>query len=54
MDDNAWNAINHMNSIKNSFTPKWGKNFSRKKKNTNNVKNMMKFSFSSTILLRST
>ena len=43
MDDNAWNAINRMNSIKSSFTPKWGRNFGRKKKSTNSVKNMTKF-----------
>ena len=54
MDDSAWNAINRMNSIKSSFTPKRGRNFGRKKNNTNSVKNMTKFSFSSTILLRGT
>ena len=48
MDDNTWNAINRMNSIKSSFTPKWGRNFGRKKKSMNSVKNMTKFSFGST------
>ena len=42
MDDRAWNAINLMNSIKSSFTPKRGRNFGRKKKSTNSVKNMTK------------
>ena len=54
MDDSAWNAINRMNNIKSSFTPKKGRNFGRKKKSMNNVKNMTKFSFGSTILLRGT
>ena len=54
MDDSAWNAINHMNSIKNSFTPKRGRNFGRKKKSMNSVKNITKFSFGLTILLRGT
>ena len=43
MDDSTWNAINRMNSIKSSFTPKWDRNFGRKKKSTNSVKNMTKF-----------
>ena len=51
MDDSAWNVIN---SMKSDFTPKWGKNFGREKKSTNNIKNMVKFSFDSTILLRGT
>ena len=54
MDDSVWNAINRMNNMKSSFIPKWGKNFGRKKKSTNSVKNMTKFSFDSTILLRGT
>jgi len=54
MDDSAWNAINSMNNMKSSFTAKWSKNFGKKKESTNNVKNMMKFSFDSTILLRGT
>ena len=54
IDDSAWNAINSMNNMKNDFTAKWGKNFGREKESTNSVKNMMKFSFSSTILLRGT
>ena len=52
MDDSDWNAIYSMNNMKSSFTPKWGRNFGRKKKSTNSVKNMTKFSFGSTILLR--
>ena len=54
MDDIAWNAISHMNNMKSSFTQKWGRNLGRKKKSTNSVKNMTKFSFGSTILLRGT
>ena len=54
MDDSAWNATNSMNSMKSSFPLKWGRNFGREKKSTNSVKNMIKFSFSLTILLRGT
>ena len=51
MDDSAWNVIN---SMKSSFTPKWGRNFGRKKKSMNSVKNMTKFSFGLIMLLRGT
>ena len=54
MDNSAWNAINNMNNIKSSFTLKWGRNFGREKKSMNSVKNMMNFSFDSTILLKGT
>ena len=54
MDDSAWNAINCMNSMNSNFTLKWGRNFGKKKKSTSNVKNMTKFSFGSTILLKGT
>ena len=54
MDDSVWNAINRMNNMKSSFIPKWGKNFGIKKKSMNSVKNMTKFSFGLTILLRGT
>ena len=54
LDDSVWNAINDINSMKSSFTLKWGRNFGRKKKSTNSIKNMTKFSFGSTILLRDT
>ena len=54
MDDSACNAINSMNNMKCVFITKWGRNFGREKESTNNVKNMMKFSFGSTILLRGT
>ena len=54
MDDNAWNAINYMNSIKSNFAPKRSRNFGIKKESTNSVKNMTKFSFDFTILLRGT
>ena len=39
MDDNAWNAINSINNMKSSFTLKCGKNFGKKKKSINSVKN---------------
>ena len=54
LDDRIRNAINSMNNMKRGFVPKRSKNFGRKKESTNNVKNMMKFSFGSTILLRGT
>ena len=54
MNDSARNVINSINSMKSSFTTKKNKNFHREKKSTNSVKNMMKFSFGSTILLRDT
>ena len=54
LDNKTSNAINSMNSMKSSFALKGSRNFGRKKENTNSVKNMMKFSFGSTILLRGT
>ena len=54
MDDKIENAINSMNNMKRSFAPKRSKNFGREKESTNNVKNLMEFSFGSTILLRGT
>ena len=52
MDNRTWNAINSMNNMKNSFAPKRSRNFGREKESMNSVKNMTKFSFSFTILLR--
>ena len=52
LNNRTWNVINSMNSMKNSFTPKRSRNFGREKKCTNSVKNMTKFSFGSTVLLR--
>ena len=43
-----------MNSMKSSFAPKKSKDFGKEKVNTNSVKNMTKFLFSSTIFLRGT
>ena len=54
LDDRTGNVINSMNNMKSSFAPKRSGNFGREKESTNSVKNMMKFSFSSTILLRGT
>ena len=54
MDDKIRNAINSMNNMKSNFTPKRIRNFGRENKSTNSVKNMKKFSFGPTILLRGT
>ena len=54
LDDRIGNAINSMNNIKSNFAPKRSKNFGKENESTNNVKNMAKFSFGSTILLRGT
>ena len=54
LDNSTWNAINSMNNMKSSFAPKRSKNFGRENESTNSVKNMTKFSFDSTILLRDT
>ena len=54
LDDRIRNAINSMNNMKSGFVPKRSKNFGRKKESTNNVKNMTKFSFGPTILLKGT
>ena len=54
LDNKTWNVINSMNIMKSSFTLKGSRNFDRKKETTNSVKNMTKFSFGSTILLRDT
>ena len=51
LDDRTRNAINGMKS---NFAPIRSKNFGREKESMNNVKNMMKFSCGSTILLRGT
>ena len=52
MDDKTRNVINSMNSMKSSFSPKRSRNFGIEKEGTNSVKNMEKFSFGFTILLR--
>ena len=54
LDDKTGNVANSMNSMKSSFDPKRSRNFGREKENTNSVKNMTKFLFSSTIFLRGT
>ena len=46
LDNRTWNVIN---SMKSNFAPKRSRNFGREKESTNSVKNMMKFSFDSTI-----
>ena len=54
VNNRTWNVINSMNNMKSSFAPKRSRNFGREKESTNIVKNMMKFSFGSTILLKGT
>ena len=54
LDNRTWNAINSMNSMKSSFALKRSRNFGRENESTNSVKNMTKFSFASTILLKGT
>ena len=56
VDDKTGNAINSVNSMKSSFAPpkKKSRNFGKEKESMNSVKNMKKFSFGSTILLRDT
>ena len=52
MDNRNGNVVNSMNSMKSSFTPKRSRKFSREKESKNSVKNVTKFLFGSTILLR--
>ena len=54
LDDGTRNVVYSMNNMKSSFAPKRSRNFGREKEITNNVKNMTKFSFGSTILLKGT
>ena len=54
LDDSARNAINSINNMKSSFAQKRSRNFDRENETTNSVKNMMKFLFGSTILVRGT
>ena len=54
LDNRTWNAINSMNNMKSIFALKRSRNFGRENESTNSVKNMTKFSFGSTILLRGT
>ena len=53
LDGSVIDVINSMNNMKSGLAPKRSRNFGREKKSTNSVKNMTKFSFNSTILLRS-
>ena len=48
----TWNTIDGMGSNENSFFPKRYRNFGRQKESTNSVKDVSKFSFGSSILLR--
>uniref|UniRef100_A0A2N9I4C6 Uncharacterized protein n=1 Tax=Fagus sylvatica TaxID=28930 RepID=A0A2N9I4C6_FAGSY len=47
----AWNTIDGMGS-ENSFSPKGYKNFGRQEESTNSVKDVSKFSFGFSVLLR--
>ena len=48
----TWNTIDGMGSSENSFSPKGYRNFGRQEESTNNVKDVSKFSFGSSVLLR--
>ena len=48
----AWNTIDGMGSSENSFSPKGYRNFGRQEENMNSVKDVSKFSFGSSVLLR--
>ena len=52
LDDKTGNVINSMNNMKSNLALKRSRNFGKKKKSTNSVKNMTRFSFDSIILLR--
>ena len=54
LDESTGNAINSMNNMKSGFAPKRSRNFGKEKESVNSVKNMTKFSFGFTILLRGT
>ena len=54
LDNRTWNAVNSMNNMKSNFALKRRRDFGREKESTSRVKNMSKFSFDSTILLRGT
>ena len=48
----VWNTIDGMGSSENSFSLKGYRNFGRQKESTNSVKDVLKFSFGSSVLLR--
>jgi hypothetical protein len=48
----AWNMIDGMGSSENSFSLKGYRNFGRQEESTNSVKDVSKFSFGSSVLLR--
>ena len=48
----AWNIIDGMGSSENSFTPKGYENFGGQEESTNSAKDVLKFSFGPTVLLR--
>ena len=48
----AWNTIDGMGSSENCFSLKGYRNFGRQEESTNSVKDVSKFSFSSSVLLR--
>ena len=48
----AWNMIDGTGSSENSFSPKGYRNFGRQEESTNSIKDVSKFSFGSSILLR--
>ena len=48
----AWNTIDGMGHSENSFSPKWYRNFGRQEESMNSVKDVLKFSFCSSVLLK--
>jgi hypothetical protein len=48
----AWNTIDGMGSSENGFSPKGYRNFRRQEESTNSVKDVLKFSFGFSVLLR--
>jgi hypothetical protein len=48
----AWNTIDGMGSSENSLSPKGYMNFGRQEESTNSVKDVLKFSFGFSVLLK--
>ena len=48
----AWNAIDGIGSSENDFPPKGCRNFGRQQESTNSIKDLLKFYFGFSVLLR--
>ena len=48
----AWDTIDGMGSSENNFSPKGYRNFGRREESMNSVKDVLKFSFGSSVLLK--